>query len=155
MITRVREAFDAFSGRITRFSGSSAAFVVALGIIVVWAVTGPVFGFSDTWQLVINTGTTVVTFLMVFLIQHAQNKDSLALHLKINELLAATHGASNRLVSIEDLTDEELHTLRKFYEELSKRSRESVDLLASHSIDEAQVKHAKKHGSREIPRQEG
>ena len=90
--------FEAFSKVITRWTGSTGAFAWALGVIVTWAVLGPVFHFSDTWQLVINTSTTIVTFLMVFLIQRAQNKDSLAIHLKLNEIVAAMEGASNRLV---------------------------------------------------------
>src|SRR5438067_2326043 len=90
----------------TRWTGSSAAFAIAVAVIVVWAATGPIFKFSDTWQLVINTGTTIVTFLMVFLIQRQQNKDSLAIHLKLNEVLAALEGASNRLINVEDLTEE-------------------------------------------------
>src|ERR671921_1608248 len=110
--------FEEFSTAVTRWTGSSTAFGLAGGVIVVWAVLGPVFGFSDTWQLVINTGTTIITFLMVFLIQRSQNKDSLALHLKLNELVAAIDGASNRLIDIEDLTEEELLALRRFYARL-------------------------------------
>jgi low affinity Fe/Cu permease len=105
-----------------------------------------VFGFSNTWQLVINTGTTVVTFLMVFLIQHAQNKDSLALHLKLNELIAVNKAASNRLVDIEDLSDDELHVLHRFYEELARAAR-SDNLHESHSIDEARASHQRKHAN--------
>ncbi len=89
-----------------------------VGIVVVWLVTGPLFGFSDTWQLVINTGTTIVTFLMVFLIQRSQNKDSLAVQLKLNELVAAVQGASNRLIDVEDLTEEELRALHRHYAKL-------------------------------------
>ncbi|HYE66569.1 MAG TPA: low affinity iron permease family protein, partial [Pyrinomonadaceae bacterium] len=99
---------ERFSHQATVWAGSSWAFMVALGIIIIWAATGPLFGFSDTWQLVINTGTTIVTFLMVFLIQRTQNKDALALHLKLNEIVAAIEGASNRLIDVEDLTEEEV-----------------------------------------------
>ena len=104
---------ERFSTAVTRWTGGTSAFVVALGVIVVWAVTGPLFAFSDTWQLVINTGTTIVTFLMVFLIQRAQNKDSRAIHLKLNELVAAMKGASNRLIDAEDLTEDELELLHQ------------------------------------------
>jgi low affinity Fe/Cu permease len=96
---------------VTAWTGSSWAFAVAALVILVWLVTGPVFHYSDTWQLVINTGTTVVTFLMVFLIQRAQNKDSLAIQLKLNELVAAMGGASNRLIDVESLTETELERL--------------------------------------------
>ena len=141
---RIRIAFERFSTRITRFTGSSWAFIVAVAIVGVWALTGPVFGYSDTWQLVINTGTTVVTFLMVFLIQHAQNKDSLAMQLKLNELIASSKLASNRLVDVEDLSDAELHTLRRFYERLAAMDKEIGDIHATHSIDEAHALHHKK-----------
>src|SRR5919112_3753017 len=111
--------FEEFSTAVTRWTGSSTAFGLAGGVIVVWAVLGPVFGFSDTWQLVINTGTTIVTFLMVFLIQRAQNKDALALQLKLNELVAAIEGASNRLIDVEDLDEKELNTLHEYYGRLA------------------------------------
>src|SRR3954470_11075819 len=107
----IRRLFETFSTAITRFTGSTAAFGLALGTIIVWGVTGPVFRFSDTWQLVINTGTTIITFLMVFLIQRSQNKDSLAIHLKLNEIVAATVGASNRMIDVESLSEQELDTL--------------------------------------------
>ena len=96
--------FDRFSCRVTRATGSPAAFLIALLSVIIWAVSGPVFQFSETWQLVINTGTTIITFLMVFIIQQAQNKDTVAIHLKLNELIAATKGASNRMIDVEDLT---------------------------------------------------
>ena len=99
----------------THWSGSSVAFILAAGVIVVWLVSGPLFGFSDTWQLVINTGTTIVTFLMVFLIQRSQNKEAVALQLKLNELVAAIEGARNRLINIEDLSEAEIATLHKHY----------------------------------------
>ena len=122
-------------------------------MIVVWLVTGPFFHYSDTWQLVINTGTTVVTFLMVFLIQRSQNKDSLAIHLKLNELVAAVHGASNRLIDVEALTESELMKLHRFYAHLATMSKRDIDLGQSHSVEEAEAlhahkrsKHAPKHG---------
>jgi low affinity Fe/Cu permease len=136
--------FERFANWATRFTGSSAAFVSATAIIVVWAVSGPIFDYSETWQLVINTGTTIITFLMVFLIQKSQNKDSKAIHLKLNELIAAQRGASNRMVDLEDVTEEELDQLHKFYEHLAKLSREESDILCSHSIDAAEELHEEK-----------
>src|SRR4051812_17817146 len=118
--TSIAERFEALSRTITQFTGSTTAFALALGVVILWAVLGPVFGFSNTWQLVINTGTTIVTFLMVFLIQRTQNKDSLALHLKLNELVSAMEGASNRLVDVEALSEKELETLHRYYAELAK-----------------------------------
>src|SRR5262245_16206951 len=108
-------AVERFARGATEWTGSSWAFGLAVLIVVVWAVTGPIFGFSDTWQLVINTGTTVVTFLMVFLIQRSQNKDALAVHLKLNELVASLQGASNRLINIEDMSEKEIETLHRHY----------------------------------------
>jgi len=113
-------AFGRLAGRASRATGSALAFTVAALIVLVWLVTGPLFGFSDTWQLAINTGTTIVTFLMVFLIQHTQNKDTRALQLKLDELVAATSGASNRLIDIEDLTEEELEALHHRFQRLVK-----------------------------------
>src|SRR4029079_11391380 len=97
---------ERFSRRATEATGTSTAFILALLVIIIWLISGPLFGFSDTWQLVINTGTTIVTFLMVFLIQRSQNKDALAIHLKLNEIVAALEGASNRLIDVEDLTED-------------------------------------------------
>ncbi len=134
----------AFSQKVAELAGSSWAFGIALAVVVVWAATGPVFGWSDTWQLVINTGTTVVTFLMVFLIQRAQNKESRAMQLKLNEIVAAVQGASNRLIDVEDLTEDELLALHRHYAELVKMSRTDGDLLRSHSVEEAGVRHARK-----------
>jgi low affinity Fe/Cu permease len=110
--------FNRFSTAVTRITGRAYTFITAIVIVLVWGITGPVFNFSDTWQLVINTGTTIVTFLMVFVIQHSQNKDTIALQLKLDELLAAST-ASNKLISVEDLTDEELDIMKKFYTHLS------------------------------------
>src|ERR1044072_3690675 len=104
----VSEMLERFSHEATKATGTSVAFILAVAVIVVWVITGPLFKFSDTWQLVINTGTTIVTFLMVFLIQRAQNKDALAIHLKLNEIVAALEGASNRLIDVEDLTEPEI-----------------------------------------------
>lgn len=134
-----RNLFERFANWATHATGSSAAFIGALLIVILWAVTGPIFNFSETWQLVINTGTTIITFLMVFLIQKSQNKDSKAIHLKLNELIAAHQGASNRMVDIEDITEEELDQLHKFYRKLSELAKKEADILSSHSIDAATV----------------
>jgi low affinity Fe/Cu permease len=133
--------FERFSNSATAATGSSAAFFTAITVILIWAVTGPIFGYSDTWQLIINTGTTIITFLMVFLIQKSQNKDSKAVHLKLNELLASHQGASNRMVDIEDLTEAELDQLHKFYVKLAKLAEKEDDLTCTHSIDAAEENH--------------
>ena len=130
--------FEKFSNAATTFTGSSTAFIIALSTVVIWAVTGPLFHYSETWQLVINTGTTIITFLMVFLIQKSQNKDGKAIQLKLNELIAAHERASNRMVDIEDLTEAELDQLHKFYVTLSSLSKQETDIHCSHSIDAAQ-----------------
>ncbi len=129
--------FNRFSILVTKVTGKPGAFIIAALVIIIWAVTGPIFHFSDTWQLVINTGTTIITFLMVFVIQHSQNKDTVAIQLKLNELIAANCDASNRLIAIEDLSDEELDTLKKFYTHLSQAEKNETDVFATHSIDEA------------------
>ncbi|HVK08182.1 MAG TPA: low affinity iron permease family protein [Gemmataceae bacterium] len=126
------------------WSGSTAAFMLAVLVIVIWLFTGPIFAFSDTWQLVINTGTTIVTFLMVFLIQRAQNKDAQALHLKLNELVAAMQGASNRLINAENLAEDELRTLHAHYCKLVELAQRDQELTASHSVEEAEDRHADK-----------
>lgn len=144
----VAPRFEAFSGTATRWTGSTGAFGTALAVVIVWAVLGPVFGFSNTWQLIINTGTTIVTFLMVFLIQRAQNKDSLAIHLKLNELVAAMHGASNRLVDVEALSEHDLRTLGEHYAELAKLAKSDSDITESHSVEEARTRHSNKRGTR-------
>jgi len=111
-------------------------------IIVIWIVTGPVFGFSDTWQLVINTGTTIITFLMVFLIQRSQNKESLAVQLKLNELVASSSDASNRLIDVEDLTQTELEHLHKFYIKLAKKAEKEANLKQTHSVEDEGIEKA-------------
>ena len=130
--------FERLSGRITRAVGSAVAFYAAAAIVIVWLVTGPLFDFSETWQLMINTGTTIVTFLMVFIIQQSQNKDTVAIHLKLNELIACNAKASNKLVDVEDITDQELHVLKRFYIELARVAKESNDMYSTHSLDEAE-----------------
>jgi len=139
--------FEKVSSGITRAVGTSTAFTIALFVIIIWAVTGPIFKFSDTWQLVINTGTTIITFLMVFIIQQSQNKDSLAVQLKLNELIASNEKASNRLIVVEDLTQSELEVLKKFYVKLSELAKKESDLHSSHSVDEADDVHAFKLSS--------
>jgi low affinity Fe/Cu permease len=136
---------------VTRFASGGAAFLTALALVVLWIATGPLFHYSNTWQLVINTGTTVVTFLMVFLIQRSQNKEALAMQLKLNEIVAALEGASNRLVSIENLSEKELRTLHDHYATLAEMAKRDIDLLKSHSIDEAEARHQSKLGSRGGP----
>ena len=131
------ERFDHFALYITRITGSSTAFIMAMLVVLVWAATGPIFHYSETWQLVINTGTTIITFLMVFVIQKAQNKESLAVQLKLNELIAATKGASNRLVSVENLSEQELQILCEHYNAMAELTRQASDLLKSHSVEEA------------------
>ena len=149
--TSIGRRFETFSKVITQWTGSTGAFAWALSVIVVWALLGPVFRFSDTWQLVINTSTTIVTFLMVFLIQRAQNKDSLAIHLKLNEIVAALGGASNRLVDVESLSEKELAQLHRFYRELASLCRNDVDLTNSHSVEEARQRHSLKHAQAKPP----
>lgn len=134
----ISEKFDAFACATSKATGSSAAFIIALCLVIGWAVTGPVFHFSETWQLVINTGTTIITFLMVFIIQQAQNKDTVAIHLKLDELIAATKGASNRIINIEDLTENELKTIKQYYASLYEKSKSKEDIGETHSIDQAE-----------------
>ena len=136
--------FESIAQKATYFSGTTIAFIIAVSVILTWILTGPLFNFSDTWQLVINTGTTIITFLMVFLIQRTQNKDSRALHLKLNELIASLKGPSNRLVDIENLSEGELETLHKFYKKLAQLAKSDKDLSVSHSIDEAHELHKEK-----------
>ena len=136
---------ERFSQKATQATGTSKAFILALLVILVWGLTGPLFNFSDTWQLVINTGTTIVTFLMVFLIQRTQNKDALAIHLKLNEIVAALDGASNRLIDVEDFTEEEIKTLHKYFQELARMAKKDLSLTQSHSIEEAEARHQVKH----------
>lgn len=139
---------NSFFGRmaedITKFSGSTTAFIAAAGIVLVWGTTGPLFHYSETWQLVINTGTTIITFLMVFLIQRAQNKDSLVLHLKLNELIAATQGASNRLINAQDFSEAETKVLHDFYCILVDMAKKDNDLGKTHSVEEAEDNHNEK-----------
>lgn len=131
--------FETFALRATRATGSNTAFVIACVLILTWVVSGPVFHYSQTWQLVINTGTTIVTFLMVFLIQKTQNKDAIAIQIKLNELVAASDKASNRILSVEDLSEEELILLNEYYTRLAAITKKEKDLKTSHSIEEITI----------------
>jgi low affinity Fe/Cu permease len=135
---------ERISMRAAEWTGSSTAFALAAAVVIVWALTGPLFHFSNTWQLVINTGTTVVTFLMVFLIQRSQNKDTRAIELKLNELVAAVEGASNRLISIEDMSERDLEMLHKHYRELARMAGQEMEITRSHSLEEARARHSRK-----------
>jgi low affinity Fe/Cu permease len=139
------ELLERFSYRATKATGTSFAFLLAVAAVVIWAATGPIFHFSNTWQLVINTGTTIVTFLMVFLIQRTQNKDAIAIHLKLNEIVAAMQGASNRLIDVEDLNEADIAALRNYYKELIELARKDENLTMTHSIEEARSSHGRKY----------
>ncbi|HET6781142.1 MAG TPA: low affinity iron permease family protein [bacterium] len=123
---RSKSLFAVFARRASRATGHPAAFVTAVLIVLVWAITGPLFHFKDTWQLVINTSTTIVTFLMVFLIQSTQNRDSIAMHLKLDELIRALEGAHLALLDLEELTEKDLERIRHRYEELARDAREEL-----------------------------
>jgi low affinity Fe/Cu permease len=134
LFCRIRDAFGVFARKASKVLGSAWAFVCAIVIIAIWAMTGPTFGYSDTWQLIINTGTTIVTFLMVFLIQNTQNRDAKAVHLKLDELIRALGPARNKLVDLEKLSDDELIKLEAEFEKLRKKAegaKEEVEELKS------------------------
>lgn len=141
--------FERLAHAATIFSGTNLAFIIALFVIVAWLLAGPYFHYSDTWQLVINTGTTIITFLMVFLIQRMQNKDSRAVHLKLNELVAALKEPSNRLIDVEELNEEELKILSKYYKTLAEMARKEKYLSVSHSVEEAVETHHNKYDAPE------
>ncbi|MBL8894277.1 MAG: low affinity iron permease family protein [Rhizobiales bacterium] len=123
------KAFSHFASAASRWAGSPVAFVAAAAVILIWAIAGPVFGFSDVWQLTINTGTTIVTFLIVFLIQNSQNRDTKALQIKMDELIRATKGASNTLIDLENMTEAEIDHLHERYSRLAVHAKElGVDL---------------------------
>jgi low affinity Fe/Cu permease len=132
--------FERFSVAATLWTGSTWAFIIAIGFVVIWSLTGPYYHYSDTWQLIINTATTIITFLMVFLIQRSQNKDSEAIQLKLNEILAAHEGASNRLINVEDLSEEEVRRLHRRYRKLARQARRNGDILSAHTIEEAECR---------------
>lgn len=139
MFTKISNWFDQFSTFATKIAGSPYAFLSAFFLIIVWLITGPIFDYSDTWQLIINTGTTIITFLMVFIIQQSQNKDSEAVHLKLNELLSATNKASDFLIAVEDLSEEELELIRKYYEKIIELSKKKAGIKEKYS-EEAAIK---------------
>jgi low affinity Fe/Cu permease len=142
--TMLDSFFENLSLYITKFTGSTTAFISALLLIIIWFASGPIFDFSEVWQLIINTTTTIITFLMVFIIQRSQNKDSLAIQLKLNELIASMEGASNRLVDIEDISEKDMETLKKHYQKLAVLFEKEKNLKESHSVEEAQKRHTKK-----------
>ena len=133
--------FENLASKATLATGSTAAIIIAFGSVLVWALCGPAFHYSENWQMVINTGTTIITFLMVFLIQKSQNKESMAVQLKLNELVAAHEFASNRLVDVENMTEEELKVIQKYYARLKTQTQKEESLQHSHSIEEAQQMH--------------
>jgi low affinity Fe/Cu permease len=126
MTMPTHDAYSTAAKAIARFTGRPVTFALAVGVIVVWIVTGPLFAFSDTWQLVINTGTTVITFLMVFLIQNTQNRDTQAMQVKLDELIRVTKGAHNALLDLEELSEHELELFRTKYQLLAAQSREAL-----------------------------
>ena len=140
----IGEWLERLSTAVAAWTGTTTAFALACATVVIWAATGPLFHFSNTWQLVINTGTTVVTFLMVFLIQRSQNKESLAVQLKLNELVAALEGATNRLIDVEDLSEHELQVLHTYYKRLAEMAKKDETLGESHSVEEADERHSTK-----------
>ena len=145
MLGAVNHVLERFAHRATQWVGGNWGFASACAIVLVWGVTGPLCGYSNRWQLAINTCTTIVTFLVVFLIQRTQNKESRVIQLKLNEIVAAIEGASNRLIGAEDLSEEELEILLRHYQVLIERVKRDVSLTASHSVDEAERRHAMKH----------
>src|SRR3982750_3290635 len=134
---RKHHFLELLAAQVTKATGSNAAILIAFGAVITWAVLGPVFHYSENWQLVINTGTTIITFLMVFLIQKSQNKESIAVQLKLNELVAAHEFASNRLVNVENMSEDELKIIQKYYSQLSALTHHDESLQQSHSFDEA------------------
>lgn len=131
--------FERFATKATHATGSNTAFIIACFVILAWLLSGPFFHYSDTWQLVINTGTTIITFLMVFLIQKTQNKDAIALQIKLNELVAASEQASNRIVSVEDLSEAELIRLNDYYSRLAELTKQEKSFKVSHSIEDTNI----------------
>jgi low affinity Fe/Cu permease len=148
MTLQINRCLERAAEKATKYAGSSWAFAAAVSVILVWLVSGPLFNYSDTWQLVVNTGTTIITFLMVFLIQRTQNKENRAIQLKLNELVAALKGASNRLIDVEDWTEEELLNLHRHYRRLAKLAGEDADSRRSLSVDSAEARHrSKRYGN--------
>jgi low affinity Fe/Cu permease len=150
--SRLGLAFERFAHGISRSAGSTPAFLGAAGFIALWLLTGPLFDYSSTWQMVVNTVTTIVTFLMVFLIQRSQNKEALAVQLKLNEIVAALEGASNRLVNVEEMKEADLEVLHAHYRSLAEMATRDVDIRKSHSLEEADERHRGKLGERKARR---
>jgi low affinity Fe/Cu permease len=148
---RKQNFFENLSAHVTRATGSNAGFLIALALVIIWAALGPAFAFSDTWKWVISIGTSMITFLMVFLLQKSQNKDSLAIQLKLNELLAAHEFASNRLVNVEGMTEDEMKTIQKYYSRLSEFAKKENKMQQSHSIDGShELRHLKNEMEEEL-----
>jgi low affinity Fe/Cu permease len=143
-LNKIEDFFERLAIALSKFTGSTMAFVLATLSIILWIVTGPVFNYSEGWQLVINTGTTIITFLMVFLIQRAQNKDALAIQLKLDEVIAALTGASNRLIDVEALSEKDLENLKRNYKKLSVLYSNGNGSQDTHSIEETDAKPKKK-----------
>ncbi|HSE98644.1 MAG TPA: low affinity iron permease family protein [Blastocatellia bacterium] len=135
----MRDVFTSFAARAAQMMGNAWAFILATLVVIGWAMSGPMFGFSDTWQLVINTGTTIITFLMVFLIQNTQNRDARAMHLKLDELIAAVRNARNEMIDIEKLSDEELEKIAKRYEKIREACEDPghIRRVAEQAVDKA------------------
>ena len=138
------KTFTLIASKITKATGSPALVIMAFLIVIIWGACGPFFHYSENWQLVINTSTTIITFIMVFIIQHSQNKDTTAFQIKLNELIAANKFASNRVVNSENLTEKELELLKQFYKKLSESAAEDKDLFSSYSADEAEKNQGEK-----------
>ena len=158
-VVSLNRQLERLSHRVTLWAGNSWAFAVAVLLLLIWAVTGPFFRFSEAWQLVVNTGTTIVTFLMVFLIQRAQNKESQAVQIKLNELLAAQKGASNSLINVEDMDEVQIRSLHKKFTALAEKLKDAADDRDTHSIDEARDSledaHAHLHGASQPASRQG
>ena len=136
--------FEKLATKVTKATGSTPVILTAFLIVVIWGVSGPVFDYSETWQLVINTGTTIITFLMVFLIQKTQNKDSLAIQIKLNELVAAHELTSNHMIDVEDLSEEELEIIEKYYARLADLAKQEKNIKQAYSLEQAQLRHNSK-----------
>ena len=135
MKKKEKKFFEKFAEKATAATGSTPAIIISFSLILVWGLSGPFFHFSEIWQLMINTSTTIITFLMVFLIQKSQNKDSVALHIKLDELVSALEPANNRLVDVEDLTEAELLVLKKYYARLREREKPGKSLIKPRNAD--------------------
>ena len=144
MTMKLERACEQLSRRATEWAGTSWAFGASVAVIVLWLLAGPIFKYSDTWQLVVNTATTIITFLMVFLIQRSQNRDSQAVHIKLNEILASSAGASNRLIDVEALSEKELRAIHRHFQRLAELTKHEIDATKSHSIEEAEGRHRAK-----------